>query len=181
MHSCHDCRYLDTQIVDDVERSFYGYGYHIKGEIMIFWCDKTMTALHRLERGHCADFRPKQKTKLVKYMVEINQLPMEKDRVDLSTLPQENELMAVSEEWVEAQPDKTGGLVIHYKDRDGGEFPQKYSAISGKSLNEALSRLGVKDTEELQKAWFKYRLTPMRVGYPRYIPTARAEATKKGR
>lgn len=106
--------------------------------------------------------------------MKINQIPVETPRVDLSTLPPENELIAISEEYVEAREvdgkPKVGGLIIRFKQRDGKQFPQKYSKISGAALVKAMEKLGIKDTEELQKNWYKYKLTPMRTGYPRYIP-----------
>lgn len=118
-------------------------------------------------------------------MVNLNQIPQEKDRVDLAQLPQTALLIAVSEEMVQAQKGKTGGLLIRYKMLSDGdfkdmEFPQKYSAMSGSVLFEALNTLDISDTTELQTTVCEYRLTPMRTGFPRYIPfRAVKESNKK--
>jgi hypothetical protein len=108
-------------------------------------------------------------------MVKVEEIPEEGERVDLSKLPKQAELKAVSEEWVDAAEGKTGGLVIHYQTRDGKTFPQKYSKVSGKVLKNALRKLGVTDTAELQKAWYLYELQNMRTGYPRMIPIKKAK------
>jgi len=110
-------------------------------------------------------------------MVNINQIPEEKQRLDLADLPQTNTLKLVNEEIREAttrdgQP-KTGGLIITFEDKDGNQFPQKYSKVSGKALKEALQKLGYKTTAPL-KEWHNYKMVPQRVGYPRYMPTGKA-------
>jgi len=108
------------------------------------------------------------------YMVKLKEIPSEGDRVDLKDLPQENILMAVEEHFTEPKEGKVGGLIITYKQKDGKTLMQKYSKVSGKVLIEALEKLGYDDTVALQKAWHKYVMTPMRSGYPRYIPVAKA-------
>ena len=108
--------------------------------------------------------------------MKIEEIPDEGERVDLSKLPQEAELKADHEDWQEPQSGKTGGLVITYEMRDGKQFPQKYSKISGAVLIKALKALKIKDSQELQGKWYKYVLTPMRTGYPRMIPVEKVKA-----
>lgn len=105
----------------------------------------------------------------------MDSIPEEKPRVDLNQIPKENVLIAISEKMVEATDKKTGGLVITFKQKDEKELTQKYSKMSGSVLKEALETLGINDTEELQKNWYRYTLTNMRSGYPRYIPTEKVE------
>jgi len=108
-------------------------------------------------------------------LVKLEEIPSEGERVDLQHLPRTNVLKAVSEEFRQATATKTGGLVITFRTKNGKQFPQKYSKISGKALAEALKRLGLKDTKELQEAWYEYELTSFRTGFPRYIPVRRAK------
>lgn len=115
-------------------------------------------------------FKGEQLVRGEKKMVNINEIPQEQPRVDLDSLPKTNELIAISETIVEATPEKTGGLVITFKQRDQKVFPQKYSKVSGSALITAMTKLGFTDTKELQKVWCTYELTAMRTGYPRYIP-----------
>lgn len=102
--------------------------------------------------------------------VKLDEIPQEKPRVELADLPKENVLIAVEEHFVKATESKTGGLIITFRQKDEKEFAQKYSKLSGSVLNEALDKLRIKDTEELQKKWYRYEMTNMRSGYPRYIP-----------
>lgn len=102
--------------------------------------------------------------------VKIGDIPSEADRVPLADLPQTNELIALEEKVAEATKEKVGGLVITFQQRDKKTFPQKYSKISGRALAEAMIKLGIDDTEELQNSWYLYKLVAMRTGYPRYIP-----------
>lgn len=150
------------------------------GEMYYYWCHKTYNGIHLFKKDRCIYYIPVSE-KLDKYildcetMVKISELPTEKDRVDLSKLPQTAQLLAIFEEMVEKQAGKTGGLVIHYVMKSNNdfvnmEFPQKYSALSGKVLYDALSELGMLDTMELQKNVCEYKLIPMRLGFPRYIP-----------
>lgn len=108
-------------------------------------------------------------------MVKIDEIPEEEPRVDLSELPQENILLATAEKVQAATADKTGGVVITFKQKDGRQFPQKYSKISGAALIAAMKKLEYTDTKSLFDAWHKYKLTPMRTGYPRYLPTEKVK------
>lgn len=58
---------------------------------------------------------------------------------------------------------------------EGLKLTQKYSKVSGKGLKKAMIKLGLKNTEELQKAYYYYRLRAFRVGFPRLIPMAKAD------
>jgi len=108
-------------------------------------------------------------------MVKIDEIPKEKPRLDLAELPQEVTLMAISEKMQEEQSGKTGGLVITYALQDGREFTQKYSKVSGAELIAAMKKLHLKDTTELQGTYYHYKLTPMRIGFPRMIPVSKAK------
>jgi hypothetical protein len=103
-------------------------------------------------------------------MVKLSEIPKEKPRLELATLPPENELKAVKEEMREAKEGKTGGLVITYVNREGKEFPQKYGSMAGAALVAALEKMNLGDTTDLQKNWYHYVMTSFRAGYPRYIP-----------
>jgi hypothetical protein len=107
-------------------------------------------------------------------VVELKGIPSEGERMELQDLPKDNVLKAVAEKVTEAQPNKTGGLVITFEQKDGKQFPQKYSKISGKALIDAMIKLNLKDTVDLQKSWYLYTLVSFRTGYPRYIPVKRA-------
>jgi len=104
--------------------------------------------------------------------MKTEDIPIEEyERVELDKIPQTNILKANDEYFATETDDKTGGLIINFQQKDGRIVTQKYGKISGRKLIEALEKLGLKDTEELQKAWYQYKLTTMRSGYPRYIPT----------
>ena len=103
-------------------------------------------------------------------MVKLSDIPSEGAKLDLANLPQELTLIATEEKMQDAVAGKTGGLVITYKLEDGRMFNQKYSKVSGAELAVALKALKVRDTVELQKAWYKYKLTNMRIGFARMIP-----------
>jgi len=125
---------------------------------------------------HCVCGRLNQQVILAtggEKMVELKGIPSEGERMELQDLPKDNILKAVAEKVTEAQPGKTGGLVITFEQKDGKQFPQKYSKISGKALIDAMTKLNLKDTIELQKNWYHYVLVPFRTGYPRYIPVKR--------
>lgn len=107
-------------------------------------------------------------------MVKIEDIPSEGQRVDLDDLPKECPLIAVSEKEVDSIDGKAGGLIITYKLDDGRTFPQKYTKTSGAVLIEALKKLHIKDTEQLQKERYLYALTNMRIGFPRMIPIKKA-------
>jgi len=106
-------------------------------------------------------------------MVKLSEIPEEAPRLELATLPPEIEALALNEEVKEAQPNKTGGLVITFKTRQGESFPQKYSKISGAALKHALAELGYDGTEPLFKSWHLYKMQTFRTGFPRYIPVKR--------
>ncbi len=103
--------------------------------------------------------------------MKINQIPKEEPRIDLEALPHENVLIAVEERMKEATENKTGGLIIDFKQLDGKKFSMKYGKVAGAMLIEALQKLGYNDTEELAKSYHKYTLLSGRTGYARYIPT----------
>jgi hypothetical protein len=103
-------------------------------------------------------------------MVNVNEVPTEKPRIDLATLPNTMVLKAVREEYRQATEGKTGGLVIWYETEDGKQFPQKYSKIHGSALKNALFKLGFQTTEDLQNWWCEYEKTSFRTGFPRMIP-----------
>ena len=112
-------------------------------------------------------------------MVKLDEIPMEeRERINLDDLPETNTLKAVNEYFLPETEDKTGGLAITFEQKDGKIFTQKYAKISGRKMVKALEKLGIKDTEELQEIWCEYRLTPMRSGYPRYIPISKAKVVK---
>jgi hypothetical protein len=114
-------------------------------------------------------------------MVKIDELPEEKERLSLAELPEEMILKAVAEVWKDDVKDatgkviKTGGLVIEFVTKDGKSITQKYSKIHSKTLKDALKKLGMKDTEELQKYWCRYRRTNFRTGFPRLIPVEKVK------
>lgn len=108
-------------------------------------------------------------------MIKLDDVPTETDRVELKDLPQNVDLKAISERMVEAQTGKAGGLLINFILRDGRQFPQKYTKVSGAELLEAMKKLKLSDTKQLQDAWYTYKLTVMRIGQPRMIPTAKAK------
>lgn len=105
-------------------------------------------------------------------MVKIEDVPMEEPRVELKELrvDQEIELKAIKEQVVDAKENKTGGLVITYVTKDNKRLTQKYSRMSGKILVDSLRALKLADTEALQKAFYVYRITNMKMGYPRAMP-----------
>lgn len=105
--------------------------------------------------------------------MKLKDIPVKK-QADITTLPQENELILINTEYREPSKDaqgkaKTGGLVVRFQDRAGFEVPQKYSALSYAALVEAMTKLGYEDTDDL-KSWHRYKLTAFRMGYPRYLP-----------
>lgn len=179
--NCQTCFYLRCEISEIWKLNFFTHEpIYFTGEMYYYWCKKTYAGVHTFKKDRCIYYIPLSE-KLDKYvmdceyMVKISELPTEKDRVDLSKLPQTAQLLAISEEMVAKQAGKTGGLVIQYVMKSNNdfvnmEFPQKYSALSGKVLYGALSELGMQDTVELQQNVCEYKLIPMRLGFPRYIP-----------
>lgn len=112
--------------------------------------------------------------KEVKRQMKLKELPREKPRIELKDLPPTNVLKAVGEEVKEAQEGKTGGLVISFIQKDGKQFSQKYGKLHGDTLAEALDRLGLRDTTDLQVTWYQYEMKTFRAGFPRYIPFKKA-------
>lgn len=108
-------------------------------------------------------------------MVKIGEIPSEGEKLDLTKLPQELVAIATEEKMQEATGGKTGGLVITFKTKSGQVFNQKYSKMSGAVLATALKKLKIDDTLELQKAWYKYYKTDMRMGFPRMIPVEKVK------
>jgi hypothetical protein len=114
-------------------------------------------------------------------MVKLDELPEEKERISLTELPEEMVLKAVRETWRDDVKDesgrviKTGGLVVEFITKDGKSITQKYSKIHSKTLKEALKKLGIKDTEDLQKIWCRYKRTNFRTGFPRLIPVEKVK------
>jgi hypothetical protein len=109
-----------------------------------------------------------------KEKMKLKDLPREKPRIELKDLPPTNVLKAISEEWREAVEGKTGGLVINFQQKDGKTFSQKYGKLHGDVLSAALDKLGLKDTQELQNAWYVYEMRSFRAGFPRYMPVKKA-------
>lgn len=179
MPNCLSCLALRCEIIEVWKyNSFNNEPMYMIGEAYYYWCKKTYNGIHKFKKP-CDYYLPVSE-KLTKYiegidMVNISEIPTEKDRVDLAKLPQDALLVAIKEEMVEAQKGKTGGLVITFVMKSDNEFtdmefPQKYSAMSGKVLYGAMGNLGLNDTMELQQNMIKYKLTAMRTGFPRYIP-----------
>ena len=138
---------------------------------------KTLHQVIIVLRKRCPHYLSTKQTTIQvgdKGMVKIGQIPSEGERLELSDLPKEIELIALSETFKEANGGKTGGLVIKYQVRDGRTFDQKYTKLSGHVLVTALKKLKIDDTVDLQKNWYIYNLTPMRMGFPRMIPVKKA-------
>ena len=175
---CLKCEHLKTEEVEGhYEKSVGDYNVWIPMYIY-YSCKKTLANIHTFRR-HCRHYSPYTQTKLntgEDEMVKIDEIPQEAARLDLADLPSEVELMATGEKIQEEQQGKTGGLVITYQLHDGRTFMQKYSKVSGVVLIAALKRLHIKDTTELQNTWYNYKLTPMRIGFPRMIPVSKAKA-----
>ena len=154
----------------------YGYKELMEGQIVCY-CNRLEVTL-RKTRDKCRYFKDIQLATLIiggDGVVKLSTIPTEAERIDLKDLPKEVELMAIGEKMQEARAGSTGGLVITFKMRDGRTFPQKYSPVSGAVLVRAMKDLKIKDTEDLQKGWYKYELTAMRIGLPRMIPVSKVE------
>lgn len=174
---CESCTHCEIRLRPEYwRRGEYGYAIKIPAELE-YLCHKQNRYINSVLK-RCRYFLHRQTQKLeggkVKSM-RFDEIPEQADRVDLATLPKNAELIAISEKYQEAQSGKTAGLVITFMQRDQKTFPQKYSQVSGKDLKVAMKRLKIKDTIELQDFWYQYELTPMRIGYPRYIPIKRLE------
>jgi hypothetical protein len=121
----------------------------------------------------CSKFTPITQTAFNnggEYMVKIGEIPNEGEKLDLTKLPQELIAIVTGEKTQEAVSGKTGGLILSFKLKDGRIFDQKYTKMSGAILAAALKKLKIDDTLELQKGWYKYQKTDMRMGFARMIP-----------
>lgn len=172
---CYTCQGF---IQEQLEPYWYTdqWGVSRMAEATIRYFCKTRVATIRTLRTKCKQYMSIHQTKLViggDRMVKIDQIPAEAERIDLKDLPREAELKAISERQQEAQEGRTGGLVITFELRDGRQFPQKYTAVSGAVLVRAMKKLKLKDTKALQDNWFNYQLTAMRIGQPRMIPVSK--------
>lgn len=99
-----------------------------------------------------------------------SELPKQKPRADLKTIPPEQELLAVSEEMKTDKRGKTDCLYIVFQQRDGKILTQKYSNYHTETLIKALFDLKLEDTKQLQERWYKYKQVDFDMGNPRYIP-----------
>lgn len=138
----------------------------------VYLCDKRFSNIRMLIR-HCPYYLSIHQTELKggkTNQMKIDNIPSEKGRVELNDLPQTVDLKAIEEKTVEASTGKSGGLIITFELRDGRQFPQKYTKVSGAKLVEAMENLKLTDTTDLQDAWFTYKMTIMRIGLPRMIP-----------
>jgi len=174
---CLNCFYLEQEEAEaHFQEDQYGVKRLVPSEIA-YWCTYKFTHI-RTKREQCLDYLALQQTKLKMEsdgMVKIDEIPAEQPRLDLSELPQEVELLAVAEKMQEAVAGKTGGLVLTYQLRDGRHFQQKYSKVSGVELRRALNKLKYVNTDPLFKVWHIYKLTNMRIGFPRMIPVVKAK------
>lgn len=132
-------------------------------------------------------------------MVKLDELPTEQERIQLDKIQEfmeslggTIELKATDEDWQQGGKNKTKGLKIHYTTRvpfvcnfdfdngertdepvtydDGLPVTQLYGKMASRVLRENLEKLGISNTEVLQKAFYRYRLRAMRTGFPRLIP-----------
>lgn len=125
-------------------------------------------------------------------MVKLNDLEVQEPRaprLDLKDLKPEMELKATGEKFMQATTmqivdenthqtrtvRKSAGLNIVFETREGLTFPQKYSKMSATVLKEAMKKLKLGATEDLQKNWFLYIKTPMEMGNDRMIPIKKVE------
>jgi len=174
---CLNCFYLEQEEIEaHFEENQYGVKRLVPSEIA-YWCTKKFGHI-LTKRETCLDYLALQQTKMEigeDDMVKVDEIPAEQPRLDLSQLPQEVELLAVAEKMQAEAVGKTGGLVLTYQLRDGRQFQQKYSKVSGAELITALKKLKYATTEPLFKTWHTYKLTNMRIGFPRMIPVAKAK------
>jgi hypothetical protein len=174
---CLRCTYLEQE-VDESRYEGNRYGLFKRSEPSIDWyCRIQYKYIHKRPK-HCIEFQPITQTKFVKdgeSMVKLGDIPSEGEKLDLTKLPQELTAIATEEKMQEAAGGKTGGLVITLKTKAGQTFNQKYSKMSGAVLAAALKKLKLEDTLDLQKAWYKYVKTDMRMGFPRMIPTEKVK------
>ncbi len=134
--------------------------------------------------------------------MKLKDLPTEQGRIDVAKLQDfmdangsEIPFIVLEERWKDETKDKTGGLLLDLwtgtdyaskynlnEDKledivyeDGLIITQKYSKIASGMMAKQLEGMGIDDTEELQKAFFNYRLRSQRTGYARLIPWSRSE------
>jgi len=174
---CLNCFYLAQE---EIEAHFEEDQYRVKRLVpseIAYWCTRKFGYI-LTKRETCLEYLALQQTKLEigeDGMVKVDDIPTEQARLDLKDLPIDTELLAVAEKMQAEAAGKTGGLVVTYQLRDGRQFQQKYSKVSGAELITALKKLKYATTEPLFKTWHIYKLTNMRIGFPRMIPVARAK------
>lgn len=175
---CEKCIYLEVVDVDGYYRNATPYQVIYEPPFQGYRCKKLKQTIIVLRR-ECKEYVNINQTTMEvneKGMVNIDAIPNEGEQYDIKNLPNQVELIAISETFKEAQQGKTAGLVITYRDRVGKGLSQKYGKVSGYALHKAMTKLKIKDTVELQKAFYVYELTAMRSGYPRMIPIRKAES-----
>lgn len=116
-------------------------------------------------------------------MVKISEVPQQDEqemleKINLNTLVlgQDYDLISIGESeinYTNKQGKDKKKLTIIFKTKENKSIIQVYTEMSGNGLFNALTTLKVKDTEELKKGMFRYKLTPFKMGYPRLIPCAR--------
>jgi len=137
-----------------------------------YYCEKRHSYIRLLVRS-CPYYEYIHQTKIIggkTANMKLDGIPTEKGRIELNDLPQTVDLRAIDEKTVKASTGKSGGLIITFELRDGRQFPQKYTKVSGAKLVEAMQSLKLTDTKQLRDAWFTYKMTIMRIGKPRMIP-----------
>jgi len=174
---CLRCQYLQQE-EQEVEK-WMGYLQHEPElvQVITYWCE-ARTRYIRLIPRRCKHFTPLTQTKLViggDRMVEIDEIPSEGARLDLANLPKEADLIVTSEKFQETIAGKAGGLILTFQLKDGRTFQQKYTKVSGAELLQAMKKLGLKNTLQLQQDYYHYELTQMRIGFPRMIPKAKCK------
>lgn len=169
---CVKCQHITTVITDSIRPRYAFDPVGEKTHQINYFCNHYAKFIHKVGIS-CPKFLSVTQTKVnggdVK-MVKIENIPTEGERVDFKTMPNEMELIAISEEQVEKSAGKTGGLAITYETRDKKELTQKYSPMFAQLLVDALKKLKLTCTEDLQKDWYLYKQVPARMGYPRMIP-----------
>lgn len=150
---------------------------------VFYECAKTYNNIRKLLRV-CRYYQPDNNYTLrikedgCMELDSIPTVPQKLSRVDFKHLPDVIIMKAVREEMREPTVvdgvRKTGGLVITFVTADNKELSQKYSKVSATVLVNALRKLKIKDTAELGNCFYKYALTNMEKGMPRYIPVAKA-------
>jgi len=176
-YTCLRCIHLQQQEEEGHYEKVYGVIDLWKPPTVYWWCEARICYI-RTVPNQCKDFFPLTQHKLEiggENTVKTEDIPSEGARLDITNLPEEVDLKAVEEKMAKDQAGKAGGLIIKYTTKKGETFEQKYHKVAGAALAVALKNLGVKDTEELQKEWYHYKLTDMRIGFPRMIPVSKAK------